>query len=113
VLEGLVARSRGRHGIKPLRAAVAAVTGEPPRTNSGWERDFLDDHPCRAGSSMIELDSWGHHRHRNAFENGRRKYGALQLAGYIVVPITWRRLETEPEEVAGLIQATRRSRTCA
>jgi hypothetical protein len=133
-LEGLIARSRGRHGIKPLRAAVAAVTGEPPRTNSDWERDFLDfcdDHDIprpelnvivagyevdalwREQKLIVELDSWGHHRHRSVFENDRRKYGALQLAGYIVLPFTWRRLETEAEEVAGLIQATRRSRTCA
>jgi very-short-patch-repair endonuclease len=52
----------------------------------------------------VELDSWTHHRGRTAFEYDRRKYGALQLAGYIVLPITWRRLETEPHEVADQIR---------
>jgi hypothetical protein len=124
-LEGLIERSRGRHGIKPLRAAISEVNGEPARVNSDWERDFLDfcddyglprpelnvivegyevDALWRDQKLIVELDSWGHHRHRSAFENDRRKYGALQLAGYLVLPITWRRLEEEPEEVACMIR---------
>jgi hypothetical protein len=124
-VERLLARSRGRHGLKPVRAAVAAVNGDPPRMNSDWERDFLDfcddyalprpelnvvvegyevDALWRDQELIVELDSWGHHRHRSAFEDDRRKYGALQLAGYLVLPITWRRLEEEPEEVARMIR---------
>jgi hypothetical protein len=123
-VERLIARSHGRHGIKPLRAAMAEVNGEPPRANSDWERDFLDfcddqglprpelnvivegyevDALWRDKKLIVELDSWSNHRDRAAFENDRRKYGALQLAGYIVLPITWRRLELEAEEVAHLI----------
>jgi Transcriptional regulator, AbiEi antitoxin len=41
-VERLLARSHGRHGVKPLRAALAELHGEPPRVNSDWERDFLD-----------------------------------------------------------------------
>jgi hypothetical protein len=124
-LERLLARSHGRHGVKPLRAALADIHGEPARVNSDWERDFLDfcdaydiprpelnvivegyevDALWRDRKLIVELDSWTHHRHRRAFEDDRRKYGALQLAGHIVLPITWRRLEIEPQEVADLIR---------
>jgi hypothetical protein len=123
-IEGLLRRSSGRRGAKPLRAAIERVNGEPPRANSDWERDFLDfceDHDIprpelnaivegyevdalwRDRKLIVELDSWGHHRGRTAFENDRRKDGVLQLAGYIVLRITWRRFEDEPEEVARLL----------
>src|SRR4051812_46857080 len=124
-VERLLARSHGRHGLKPLTAALAAVNGEPQRTNSDWERDFLDfcgaygiprpelnvlvagyevDALWRDVKLVVELDSWSHHRGRTAFENDRLKIATLQLAGYVVLPITWRRLEQEPDEVAEMIK---------
>jgi Transcriptional regulator, AbiEi antitoxin len=124
-LERLLARSHGRHGVKPLRAALAQLNGEPARVNSDWERDFLDfcdDHGIqrpevnamverfevdafwRHAGLVVELDSWTHHRGRSAFENDREKIAALQLAGYVVLPITWRRLAREPEVVAEMIR---------
>jgi hypothetical protein len=123
-VERLLDRSRERHGVRPIRAALADINGEPARTNSNWERDlldFCDDHDVprpelnvivegyevdalwRDKKLIVELDSWTHHRGRTAFENDRRKYGVLQLAGYIVLPITWRRLEQEPAAVAEMI----------
>ena len=120
-VERLLARSHGRHGVKPLRAAMAEIHGEPTRVNSDWERDLIDfcdefdiprpelnaivegfevDAFWRHAKLIVELDSWSYHRGRTAFENDRVKLAALQLAGYIVLPITWRRLEREPEEVA-------------
>lgn len=124
-IDELIDRSRGRHGVKPLRMAIAAVDGEPPRINSDWERDFLDfceDHDLpkpelnasvegyevdalwREQELIVELDSYSFHRHRTAFEDDRQKDGTLQLAGYIVLRITWRRLESEPKEVARLLR---------
>ena len=124
-MERLLARSHGRRGLKPLRVAMAAITGEPQRTNSDWERDLLDfsdaydiprpelnviverfevDALWRHARLVVELDSWTHHRGRTAFENNREKIAALQLAGYVVLPITWRRLEREPEAVAEMIR---------
>jgi very-short-patch-repair endonuclease len=124
-VERMIERSRGRHGVKPLRPAIAAVEGEPPRVNSDWERDFLDfceehglskpelnsrvkgyevDALWRDQKLIVELDSYSFHRHRAAFEDDRRKDGTLQLAGYIVLRITWRRVESEPEEVARLLR---------
>jgi hypothetical protein len=124
-LEALIARSHGRRGLKRLTAAMEAFTGEPTRTNSDWERDLFDfcddfdiprpelnvivegyevDALWRDKKLIVELDSWTHHRGRTAFESDRRKYGALQLAGYIVLPITWRRLEQDPGAVAEMIR---------
>jgi very-short-patch-repair endonuclease len=124
-IDELLGRSRGRHGVKLLRVAIAAVEGEPPRVNSDWERAFLDfceDHGLpkpqlnaivegyevdalwKDQKLIVELDSYSFHRHRTAFEDDRRKDGTLQLAGYIVLRITWRRFETEPEELARLLR---------
>jgi hypothetical protein len=108
-IEQLLGRSRGRHGAKPLRAAIAAVNGDPPRTNSDWERDFLDfcaDHGIprpelnvivegyevdalwRDHKLIVELDSYAFHRSLRAFEEDRRRDGTLQLARYVVLRIT-------------------------
>jgi hypothetical protein len=124
-VERLLARSRGRHGVKPLRAALAELRDEPPRINSDWERDFLDfcdayeiprpelnaivegfevDALWRPAKLVVELDSWSHHRGRIAFERDREKLAVLQLAGHVVLPITWRRLEREPAHVARQIK---------
>lgn len=124
-IERLVERSRGRRGLKPLAAAMAEIEGEPPRVNSDWERDLLDfsdDHDLprpdlnvivegyevdalwREWKLIVELDSWGHHRSRRAFEEDRWRDAALQLADYIVLRITWRRFEEQPAEVARLIR---------
>jgi hypothetical protein len=105
----LLARSRGRHGARPLREAIAEVDGEPPFVNSDWERDLLDfcaDHDIpkpelnvlvedflvdafwRREELIIELDSWSHHRSRRAFEEDRRRDAILQLAQYRVLRIT-------------------------
>jgi hypothetical protein len=123
--ERLLARSHGRHGIKPLRAALAELTGEPPHVNSDWERDLLDfcddfdiprpelnvivegyivDALWRAAKVIVELDSWAHHRSRTAFEDDRLRLAALQLAGHVVLPVTWRRFHTEPEDIAGQLR---------
>src|SRR3954447_19996662 len=124
-LERLLARSHGRHGVKPLRVALGELNGEPARVNSDSGREligFRDDHDIprpelnvivegyevdalwRRAKLVVELDSWSHHRGRTAFENDRVKLATLQLAGYVVLPITWRRLEREPEEVARQIK---------
>jgi hypothetical protein len=108
-IERLLARSRGRKGTGVLQAAIAAVNGEAPFTNSDWERDlldFCDDHDIprpelnvliegflvdalwRDLKLIVELDSWTHHRSKRAFEEDRLKYAKLQLAGYRVLPLT-------------------------
>jgi Transcriptional regulator, AbiEi antitoxin len=104
-----IRRLEGRKGITSLRNAIAAVTGEPPRTNSDWERDlldFCDDHHIprpelnvivagyevdalwRAKKIAVELDSYAFHRSLRVFTQDRDKYADLQLAGYLVLPLT-------------------------
>jgi len=95
--------------VAVLRTAIAAVTGEPPRVNSDWERDlldFCDDHGIprpelnvlveghevdalwRDEDVIVELDSYAFHRSLRAFVDDRAKYADLQLAGYLVLPLT-------------------------
>jgi very-short-patch-repair endonuclease len=54
---------------------------------------------------VVELDSYGFHGHRQSFERDRERDAILQLAGYRVVRVTWRRIEREP---TGLAQMPRR-----
>jgi hypothetical protein len=124
-LDRLLTRSTGRHGLRSLRAALRDY--QPPVfTRSELERRFRD--LCRAagfpspGSNLwvegaevdmvwpdkrliVELDSHEFHRTRAAFERDRMRDTALQLAGYRVLRITDRRLESEPEEVAASVRA--------
>ena len=67
-----------------------------PRCNAricGHEVDFV--WPTR--KLVVEFDGWEFHRSRAAFEKDRRRDADLQLAGYVVLRITWRRLAEEPE----------------
>ena len=65
---------------------------------------YLVDALWRDAKVIVELDSWAHHRSRRAFEDDRERDCALQLAEYIVLRITWRRLETEPQKVADMLR---------
>jgi hypothetical protein len=108
-IERVLGRNRGRRGAKPLKAALAQMEPEPPRVNAPWERDLLDfcaghdipkpelnvivegyevDALWRSEKVIVELDGWSFHRSRRAFEEDRRKYAVLQLAGYLVLPLT-------------------------
>jgi very-short-patch-repair endonuclease len=68
--------------------------GEPPvRVDFAW----------RAPKLIVETDGGRYHRTRRAFESDRRKDQRLQLAGWLVLRITWRQLRDEPERVANTI----------
>jgi very-short-patch-repair endonuclease len=54
---------------------------------------------------VAELDGFAFHRHRAAFERDRARDATLQAAGYRVVRFTHRRLEREPDAVAGELRA--------
>ncbi len=54
----------------------------------------------------MEVDGFGVHGHRAAFENDRRRDQTLAAGGYAVVRATWRQLTGEPMAVlARLAQA--------
>jgi uncharacterized protein DUF559 len=122
-VERLLARSNGRRGQRPLRELVDEAL-EPPPTRSDFERDFLDlckrtgiprpavnatvegfevDMLWREQKLIVELDGFRDHGTRTGFEQDRERDAALQLAGYRILRITYRRLKREPEAVAGAV----------
>ena len=58
---------------------------------------------------VVELQSWKHHAHRRAFERDNERLGRLQLAGYSVLPLTYRQLRDQPDwvihSIGGLLGA--------
>jgi very-short-patch-repair endonuclease len=54
---------------------------------------------------VVELDGRQYHHTRVAFERDRIRDAALQVAGYRVLRITWKRLHREPQVVAATIRA--------
>ena len=122
-LHDVIARSPGRHGLANLLAVLAdgprftraesermllrllREAGLPiPRTNVRvlrFEADFL----WPEQKLIVEVDGFGPHGHRRAFEDDRRRWQNLAAAGYRVVPVTWRQLNDEPIAVAARIAA--------
>lgn len=49
----------------------------------------------------VEMDSWEYHGHRAAFESDRARDATMQAAGYHVVRLTSKRLDAEPDAIAG------------
>lgn len=124
-VERLLARARGRHGLRPL-AAVLAGYAAAPATRSELERRFLQlcrqahlpppainvqvagcevDAAWRAQRLVVELDGHAYHRTRAAFERDRARDAALQLAGYRVLRLTHRRLQDEPAQALRTVRA--------
>jgi len=125
-LEELCRRSRGRRGLRPLRELLASLTEAAPPTRSELERTFLGH--CRAAGLpapavnvrvaglevdclwlgqrlVVELDGYAFHGDRAAFERDRIRDATLQLAGFRVLRVTYRRLGCEPEAVMGSVRA--------
>ncbi|MGH2838190.1 MAG: DUF559 domain-containing protein [Thermoleophilaceae bacterium] len=119
-IEDLIARSPGRRGIKPLRAALAGFESEAIYVKSKLERRFLQ--ACRdlglpipavnvvvAGYEVdmhwprqrlvVELDTRTYHATRRALESDRIRDADLQLAGHRVLRVTGRRFDGERAKV--------------
>jgi hypothetical protein len=112
-VEEVCERGYGRRALRPIRRLLADARPTarkrspleerfadfchthrlpPPATNVlvlGHEVDALWP-PARL---IVELDSWGFHRHRAAFERDRARDTRLLLAGYRTIRITHRRLD--------------------
>ena len=54
---------------------------------------------------VVELDGRSYHQTRAAFERDRIRDTALQLAGYRVLRVTQRRLETDPTAVLAAVRS--------
>jgi uncharacterized protein DUF559 len=122
--EELCRHSAGRRGLTVLRRQMAeerrGATRSPledrfvalckrhclpiPAVNAPL-LDFEVDALWAPQWLVAELDGFAFHHHRAAFERDRARDTALQAAGYRVVRFTHRRLEREPDAVAGQLRA--------
>jgi very-short-patch-repair endonuclease len=131
-LERVCARAGKRKGIPALRH-LAAAAQEPVTTRSPLEdrfaefcREHLRDLPAPLTNVsildhevdaywpshrlVVEMDSWEFHGHRAAFEHDRARDTAMQAAGYRVIRLTHRRLQSEPRTVAAELRRLLSSR---
>ncbi len=125
-LEAVMARNYGRHGLKPLKAAVAQLNGPAPWTRSELERRFLAliregglpepqvnvivaseqvDFFWPGPRVVVEVDGYEWHKSRRQFERDRVKDTKLQLAGCRVLRVTQPRIEFEPWRLLGDVVA--------
>lgn len=117
-LNGLYERARGRHGLKPLKAAVAELRGPAPWTQSELERvffalirqrglpepqanvlvdGFLVDFWWPEARLVVELDGYAFHKDRRKFESDRLQDTKLQLVGCMTIRVTQARIENDPD----------------
>lgn len=119
-IEQVCAQAGNRRGLAALRRLIAAAKA-PVTTRSPLEdrfTAFCEEHhlpaPTRnvdvlgheadaywpAHRLVVELDSFAYHRHRAAFEHDRARDATMQAAGYRVIRLTHRQLETEAPRIA-------------
>ncbi len=132
-IEAVCERNPGRRSLRPVAALIKELR-EPPATRSELELLFRDF--CRAygipepafnvavegydvdawwpGTAIIvELDSFGFHSSRSAFERDREKDLELKLAGFEVIRVTDRRIRKDArrlgQQVRTMLKTTRGS----
>jgi very-short-patch-repair endonuclease len=117
-LDALIARSRGRHGIKPLTEALGQLRDEAPWTQSELERRFLEliraaglpEPQCNVSVDgivvdfywpqqrlVVEVDGFRFHKTRRAFEEDRRRDARHAVAGRRVIRPTHERIVHRPQ----------------
>jgi very-short-patch-repair endonuclease len=87
-----------------LKALCRKAQLPAPKTNArvaGFEVDAY----WPAHDLVVEVDGYGTHKTRAAFERDRRKDATLTAMGYRVVRITWRRLTEEALAVSAQLGA--------
>lgn len=120
-LEQVCARAGKRKGLVALRRLIGAAR-EPVFARSPLENHFAEfyrehladlpapltnvsilDHEVDAywpgHRLVVEMDSWEFHHQRAAFEHDRARDAAMQTAGYRVIRLTHRQLETEAPRI--------------
>jgi Transcriptional regulator, AbiEi antitoxin/Protein of unknown function (DUF559) len=123
-VQELLARSPGRHGLKPLRNLLRDFVYDPlsrrelealffdvchefgvrpPAMNVTVHGYEVDAH-WPGTTLIVELDSHEFHLNPTAFEADRLRDAELLLAGYRVVRVTYRQLTREPEGVASRLK---------
>jgi very-short-patch-repair endonuclease len=121
-LERAIRRAGRRRGVRALRALISdnasgftrsraerllrrllrAARLPEPTFNAPFHQYELD---CVWPKQrlVVEVDGYGPHGHRAAFERDRRKDMALTAAGYRVIRVSWRQLNEEPLAVVAVI----------
>ncbi len=128
-IERVCERGWGRRALKPIRRLLAEAKAPsegrspletrfarfrehyrlPPAATNVTVLDREVDVLWPTARLIVELDSWEHHSHRDAFERDRARDPALLLAGYRTVRVTHRRLDREPDALAAEIQGLLRT----
>jgi very-short-patch-repair endonuclease len=120
-LHAVIARSHGRHGVEPLRAAIVELTDEAPLLQSPRERALralIRDHDLPEPQFnvyvegelvdavwpehrlVVEVDGFGFHRSKRSFAADRERDRKLVRAGWRVVRFTGDDVTDRPDEVA-------------
>lgn len=120
----LLARSNGRRGLPAVLALLDYDPREAVESRSDLESRFLDlireaglplpqlnvlvegflvDAYWPQARLVVELQSWEHHGHRQAFERDSSKLTKLQVAGYRALPVTDRQLRYERDRIVGSV----------
>jgi REase_MTES_1575 len=92
-------------GIERLFLEVIEAAGMPRPETNVFVEGYNVDAVWREQRVVVELDSRAHHMTTRAFEDDRERDETLQLAGYRVIRITWRRLTRDPAGVVARLRA--------
>lgn len=120
-IDAAVARNPGRHGSKPLQAAIAELADDPPLLQSHLERAFralIRDHGLPQPQYnvyvegelvdavwpdhrlVVEVDGWNYHRTKRSFTNDRRRDRTLLRAHWRAARFTGDEVRYEGDGVA-------------
>jgi Transcriptional regulator, AbiEi antitoxin/Protein of unknown function (DUF559) len=133
--EDQLAETLAHHPTLPGTKRIAKLIGlDGTPTRSGWEDDFprfCADHGLPApvmGAPMggyildalfpvekviVELDSWGFHKGKIAFEADRERDAETLARGFVTVRVTEERLDERPGEEASRLHAILATRRAA
>ena len=124
-LTATIDRNHGHHGVKPLRAALAALTDEPPFTQSELERALrriaeaaglltpafnvmVEGYCCDVvwppQRLIVEVDGWETHGTRRQVESDRERDAALTVAGWRLIRLTYRRITHDAAAVVAQLR---------
>ena len=121
-LDELCERSKGRHGLKPMRTVLLRCSSSVADARSELEKRFVEllreaglpmpamnvsvevDAHWPGTTLIVELDSYRHHSPQSAFERDRERDVVLKLAGYEVLRLTYRMVTDSPADVAKIIR---------
>lgn len=124
-IERTLAIANGRRGVTALAALLPYDPAAAAAADSELERIFCDlveptdlpepqvnvlvdgflvDAYWPEARLVVELDSYEFHSDRPVFERDHLKIGKLTLAGYLVLPLTFRQVVDTPEWVIGAVR---------